>query len=198
LNHGTETEIALDLDEDGNCVAYTTKDVAAGSPLRRSYGDPTNPSLLFALYGFLDQTSPATFCKITNIEPNEELRNLGYDFSRMLFYRETGEISEEVWDIMLYQVLGAKNKADQKAFYEAHMSGDNDAKQALHEQYFADTCAALKNHVDMFLVQLDELSAKAVGQDLTVHPRLPLILKHNEFVRNTFLNVQARLDSMVA
>ena len=178
-------------------MVYTTRDVEAGSPLRMSYGDPTNPSLLFAIYGFLDETSPATFCKITNIQPNEELLNLGYDFSRMLFYKDTGDISEEVWDIMLYQVL-ASNKADQQAFYEAHMRGDSDTKNAIHEHYFAETSTALKKHVDMFLVQLDELSAKADGKDLNEHPRLPLILRHNEFVKNTFLKVKSRLDPMVA
>lgn len=164
--------------------------------MRMSYGDPTNPSLLFALYGFLDETSPATFCKIT-MQPNDELLNLGYDFSRMLFYKDTGEISEEVWDIMLYQTL-ASNRADQQAFYEAHMRGDSDTKNAIHQHYFSETSAALKKHVDTFLMQLDELSAKADGKDLKEHPRLPLILRHNEFVRRTFLTVKARLDAMVA
>lgn len=190
--------MAIGYDEAGNCVAYTTQDVPAGSPLSISYGDPTNPSLLFAMYGFLDETSPATFCKITNITPTEELRNLGFDFSKMLFYKETGDISEEVWDIMLYQILGTKNKDDQLAFYNAHMSGDGETKNAIHQHYFADTAAALLDHVDTFLIQLDELSAKADGKSLDEHPRLPLILQHNEFVKRTFLTVKARLDPMVA
>lgn len=196
FNHATDPDIAVGYDDEGNCVAYTTKNVEAGSPLTMSYGDPTNPSLLFAIYGFLDETSPATFCKITNIQPNEELRNLGFDFSRMLFYKETGDVSEEVWDIMLYQVLN-KNKADQQAFYNAHMNGDADTKSAIHQHYFAETSTALKNHVDSFLMQLDELSAKSEGKDWNEHPRLPLILKHNEFVKNTFLTVKSRLDPMV-
>ena len=161
-----------------------------------SYGDPTNPSKLFALYGFLDETSPATFCKITNITPNEQLVNLGFDFSRMLFYKDSGEISEEVWDVMLYQTLEA-NKSDQQAFYEAHMNGDADTKAAIHQHYFSETAGALKKHVDTFLEQLDELSAKADGKDVYEHPRLPLILRHNEFVKQTFLAVKANLDTMV-
>ena len=185
------------FDEEGGCSVYTTTDVPAGSPLRMSYGDPTNPSKLFAKYGFLDESSPATFCKMINIRPNQELLDLGYDFSRMLFYQGTGEVSPEVWDILLYQHL-ASNRNDQLAFYQAHMNGDEDTKNAIHQHYFADTSAALMKHVDTFLQQLDELSAKGDGKDWNEHPRLPLILRHNEFVKETFLAVKANLDPMVA
>ena len=197
MNHATEPDAALSFDEEGNCNVYATQDIPAGSPLSMSYGDPTNPSKLFAMYGFLDETSPATFCKITNITPNQELLDLGYDFSRMLFYKDTGDISEEVWDVMLYQTL-ASNKDDQQAFYAAHMNGDAETKNAIHQHYFAETSAALKKHVDTFLESLDELSAKGEGKDYNEHPRLPLILRHNEFVKNTFLMVKANLDPMVA
>lgn len=134
---------------------------------------------------------------MTNIQANQELLDLGYDFSRMVFYKETGDVSQEVWDILLYLHL-ANNHDDRQAFYEAHMRGDEDTKNAMHQHYFPETAAALKKHVDTFLRSLDELSEKAVGKDLNEHPRLPLILRHNEFVRETFLTVKARLDPMVA
>ena len=196
FNHGTETEVAIHYDEDGNCMMYATVDVPAGSPLRMSYGDPTNPSQFFATYGFLDETSPATFCKIMNIQPTPQLRDIGFDFSRMLFYKDTGDISEEVWDVMLYQNLAA-DRETQQAFYQAHMNGDSDTKSAIHQAHFLETSTALKNHVDTFLKQLDELSAKGAGKDINEHPRLPLILKHNEFVKSKFLKVKERLDPMV-
>ena len=64
FNHGSDyTEIEPSYDEQGNYYAYTTYDVPAGSPLRTSYADPTNPSFLLARYGFLDEATPATFCK---------------------------------------------------------------------------------------------------------------------------------------
>lgn len=187
----------MNFAEDGSISAFATRDVEAGSPLRMSYGDPTNPSHFFATYGFLDETSPATFCKIMNIQPTEELKNLGCDFSKMLFYKDTGDIAPEVWDVMLYQTL-AGNREVQQAFYQAHMQGDEGTKQAIHQQYMLETSTALKKHVDTFLQQLDELSAKGVGKSLEEHPRLPLILRHNEFVKSTFLAVKDRLDPMVA
>lgn len=197
FNHGSSTEVAINFDQQGNCHAYTTKDVPAGSPLRRSYGDPTNPSALFATYGFLDETSPSTFCKIMDIKPTRELKDLGLDYSRMLFYTESGGISEEVWDVVLYAKVLESNTKMQRAFYQAHMNRDGSTKSAIHQQFFPQTVTALKKHVDTFLKDLDELSAKGVGKDVSEHPRLPLILRHNEFVRTTFLRVKAGLDPMV-
>jgi len=197
FNHATDPEVAISYDEEGNCIAYTLKDVPAGSPLRMSYGDPTNPSQFFATYGFLDETSPATFCKIMYIQPNQELLDIGFDFSRMLFYKDTGDISEEVWDVLLYQTLMG-NKEMQQAFYQAHMQGDVDTKRQIHQQYFLQTSTALKAHVDSFLESLDDLADRAKDKDPAQHPRLPLIQKHNEFVKTTFLRVKERLDPMVA
>jgi len=192
FNHGTDTDIMIGYDEEGNCHVQTTRDVPAGSPLRMSYGDPTNPSFLFARYGFLDESSPATFCKYVPPHVNNELKDMGYADNRMLFFKDTGDASEEVWDVLLHQILGSTNIAKKRALYKAHMDGDYDTKQALHEQFYQDTSMKLLEHIDDFIQQLDELSEKSVGRDVREHPRLPLILRHNEFVRNTFLTVRAR------
>lgn len=89
-------EVELSYDEEGSAVVYATTDVPAGSPLRISYGDYylTNPSATFAKYGFIDESCPSTFCKMMDIIPSTELRNIGLSFSRMLFYKDTGEVSE--------------------------------------------------------------------------------------------------------
>lgn len=196
FNHGTETEVDFSYDEEGNCNVFATRDVPADSPLRMSYGCPTNPSRLFAVYGFLDESSPATFCKLMNIQPNQELYDIGFDFARMLFYKDTGEVSEEVWDVLLYDIL--KSNVDiRQSFYEAHMNGDAGTKEAIHNEYFFQTRSALKNHVDTFLITLEDLSEKARSKDIDQHPRAPLILHHNEFVATTFMRVKANLDPIV-
>ena len=192
LNHGTETEAQVTFDEEGNCCVYTNYDIPAGSPIRISYGDPTNPSNLFAKYGFVDESSPATFCKIMINKPSQELVNMGYDHSKMLFYKETGEVSEEVWDVLLYQILESDPAAQQQLYY-AHMNGDYATKQAMHEQYYPQTHTALQNHVDSFLLDLEKLQSKGIGKDVSQHPRLPLIMQHNEFVKETFLKVSSQL-----
>lgn len=199
FNHGTETEVDVKIDEAGNCVVFTNRDVPAGYPLRMSYGCPTNPSYFFATYGFLDETSPGSFCKILDIQKTPELVDLGFDFSKMLFYKETGDVSQEVWDIVLYSKVLPKHDIHlQKPFYEAHMNGDAETKRAIHGQYMLEVCTELKNHVDITIKQLHELSAKADGMDTAEHPRLPLILRHNEFVTETFEMVRSRLNPMVA
>ena len=193
FNHGTETEVDIGLDEGGNVMVYTNRDVPAGTPLRMSLGDPTNPSPLFARYGFLDDSSPATFCKAMHLR--EEMQQLGYDFSQLLFFKETGDISMEVYDLFLYSVL-AQDPDAQRGFYEAVMNGDENTKSQYHEQYFPYTLEALKKHVDDTLKELDHLSAKARSYDRSTHPRVPVILAHNEFVKETFLKVKANLDNM--
>jgi len=198
FNHGSYANVALQYDEQGNAYATTTQDVQAGEPLRMQYSDPTNPSQILATYGFLDESSPATFCKIMHIKKSSELENLGLDFSRMLFYKDSGEIAEEVWDVMLYHVLSKNNnRGDRTTFYNAHMNGDWETKQAVHQQYFVQTASALQKHVNDFLKEVDELLEKGMAKDPNEHPRIPLILAHNEFVRNTFWNVKNNLDPMV-
>jgi len=193
FNHATESNIELVYDDYGNCYAQTTRDVPANSPLCMSYGDPTNPSFLLSRYGFLDQSSPATFCKILPPHVSEEMKNLGYSHSNMLFYKDTGDVSEPVWDIMLYMALGETDPAMQQQFYHAHTQADYATKQSIHEQYYSLTAAKLANHIDTFLADLEELQTKAeYGGNPMEHPRLPLIMRHNEFVRNTFLSVRSQ------
>jgi len=190
FNHGTYPNIGIGYDERGNCYVQTTADVPAGSPLTVSYGDPTNPSFLFARYGFIDTTSPATFCKIMIPNPSSQLVDMGYDHSRMLFWKDTGEVSREVWDVLLYQILEVEVEL-KEAFYQAHMNGDDATKQAFHQQWwYLKTSTALQKHVDTFINKLDDLALKSKGKNLLEHPRLPLILQHNEFVKKTFLAVR--------
>lgn len=194
FNHGgAEHEVELTYDENGNCCAYTTRDVPAGSPLRLSYGDPTNPSFLFARYGFLDEASEASFCKIIIPRPSQKVIDMGYAHNRMLFYKNTGDVSPEVWDVLLYQLLVSDLNV-QEQFYQAHMSGDFETKQAIHEHYYQQTSVALNNHVNTFLKDLEILQNKGVGKNVNEHPRLPLIMQHNAFVRETFLAVKAQLS----
>ncbi|KAL7553006.1 hypothetical protein ACHAWF_016251 [Thalassiosira exigua] len=194
FNHGSDyTEIEPSYDEQGNYYAYTTYDVPAGSPLRIQYADPTNPSFLFARYGFLDTNTPATFCKLMPEHVNKDMEELGYDHSRMLFYN-TGDVSEEVWDVLLYQHLASTNIRDRRMLMEAHRTGDWETKQGLHERYYPDTSRLLLEHIDGFIEQLDKLSAKAEerARNIGDHPRLPLISSHNQFVRETFMTVRNR------
>mmetsp|Transcript_17396 Transcript_17396/g.25229 ORF Transcript_17396/g.25229 Transcript_17396/m.25229 type:complete len:436 (+) Transcript_17396:20-1327(+) len=192
FNHGAEEDVYIDWDEEGNCIAYASRDIPAGSPLRASLGDPTNPSSLFATYGFLDESSPGTFCKIMHLQ--DEMSDLNLGFKDCLFYK-SGDISQEVYNLVLYSILKF-DQQQQAAFFEAVMNGDGDTVSAYHGQYFSYTLDALKEHVNSFLEQLDALQANAQSKDPATHPRVPVILAHNDFVRQTFLAVKANLDTM--
>lgn len=194
FNHGTEVDVNISYDEGGNCVVYTSRDVPAGSPLRMSLGDPTNPSPLFAIYGFLDESCPATFCKVMHLR--DEMRQLGYDFSNLLFFKETGAISPEVYDVVLYSILLKNDPGSAQGFFQAVTSRDENIKGKYHNQYFQYTKQELQKHVDSTLADLDRLSSMAQSYDPRSHPRAPVILQHNQFVKQTFLRVKQTLDAM--
>ena len=193
FNHGADTEAEITFDNQGNCLVSATRDVPAGSPLRISLGEPRDPSPLFAKYGFLDETSPATYCKLLHLK--EEMQKLRYEFKDLLF-STGGEISPAVYDVVLYSILGQNDPNVQQQFYQAVLSGNEEAKNSFHQQYFSYTLDALKQHVDTTLRSLEELSRKAQSLDVRTHPRAPIILRHNEFVYNTFLAVQNNLNNM--
>jgi hypothetical protein len=194
FNHGAETEVDISYDEGGNCMVYASKDVPAGSPLRMSLGDPTNPSPLFATYGFLDESASATFCKVMHLM--NEMQQLGYSFSNLLFFKETGEISGEVYDVVLYSILLKNDPGTAQGFFQAVTGGDEATKNQFHEQYFQYTIEELRNHVDSTLADLDRLSNIARSYDVRTHPRVPVILQHNSFVKETFMKVKQNLDTM--
>jgi len=200
LNHGSDANVDITYDDEGDCYVYSTRDVMAGEPLVFPYGDSSNPSNLMARYGFLDESSPGTFCKYVIENPTFEMFNLGYPNS-MLFYND-GSISNEVWDVLLYELLKVSPQ-EQQYFYQAHIAGDEGTKASYHDQYFAETFQSIQSHVNYILNELDELGMGletqiAQGQDAKRHPRLPLIMRHNEFVKFTFYSVRQNLDNMIA
>lgn len=119
-------------------------------------------------------------------------------------YPEPFSSVRQVWDIFLYSYLVSVDaNEDVRALMNAHRSGDYSSKLALHERHYPATSAALLEHVDSFIEEIDALIAKAetigVSDPNSVyirneHPRLPLIHRHNLFVRETFQNVRDRYD----
>ena len=198
LNHGYPDNVALSYDDEtGGCEVYVKEDVQPGEPLTLSYGQPTNPSRFLATYGFLND-APAFFCKYLISNPSQELIEIGYDPSQMLFFTEDGSIAQEVWDVMLYSRLEKKpNLAHVKeAFYQAHVSGDLDTKSAIHQEYQSDTVGALLRHVNFILIEVSELTVSMNAFDSSKHPRLPLLRKHHEMVTSTFSRVRDYLMSV--
>ena len=194
FNHGAEPEIQLSYDQEGNLVVFAARDLPSGSPLRYCYADPYNPTPLFARYGFLDESAPGAFCKL--MDKLDEMEELGYGFSNLLFYKENGEVSPEVYDVLLYSILKENDPSGADAFRNAVIQKDEGTKNGYHQQYFQYTLDALKKHVNSFLEELTQLSNKARTYNLDTHPRVPVILRHNDHVRTTFERVRANLENM--
>lgn len=114
----------------------------------------------------MDESSPAGFCKIMDIQKTEDNVNVGMDPSKMLFYHETGDMSQEVLDVVLYAKVLSDKKYTQDAgdikrqFYEAHMNGDEQTKAQIHDMYRYEVMNEILNHCDTFLELLERLEEK--------------------------------------
>lgn len=78
LNHAAEPNCEIQFDPQGNCYVTSLYDIAPGSPLTVSYGDPTNPTPLFAKFGFLPMDCATVFCKAVHLE--SQIAELGYEY----------------------------------------------------------------------------------------------------------------------
>ena len=194
FNHGYPPNAEIYSDENGDCQVILTEDVEPGQPLYVSYGRPANQSRFLATYGFLNE-SEGTFCKISFPNPSQQMIDIGYDPERMIFSTSDGSISPEVWDVMLFSRLEKKKELEgtKDLFYQAHITGDEETKATIHQQFFEDTRKALLRHVDFVLSEIFELRVHMNAFDSSKHPRLPLIKKHNELVFSTFRKVRANL-----
>jgi len=194
FNHATNPNVEVSFDQEGNCNVFAMENIPAGSPLTISLGDPSNPTPLFAKYGFLYNDCRTVFCKAMHLQ--KEIEELGYDFKDLLFQVDTGEITPKVWDVFLFKILqdNDRNVADQ--FNSACRMNDENAKQNFHQEYFQYTLGAIQEHVGTILHDVDRLTQRAQSLDVNQHPRAPVIVAHNTLVYETFTRTQQMLQNM--
>jgi len=194
LNHSAEPNCEISFDQMGNCNVMAIYDIQPGTPLTTSLGDPSNPTPIFAQYGFLPNDCATLFCKAMHLE--RIIKYLGYDFKDLLFQTESGEIAPKVWDIFLYEILENNDQGAADNFYVACKTNDEAAKQEIHNQYFQYTLEALREHVYKIVNDVGQLTMQAQSYDLQTHPRVPVIVAHNNLVRDTFVQTASLLEQM--
>jgi hypothetical protein len=194
LNHSAEPNCEITVDQQGNFNVAAMYDIAPGSPLTISLGDPTNPTPLFAQYGFLPNDCATIFCKAMHLEP--QIKELGYDFSKLLIQTQSGEIAPQVFDIFLYKLLQDNDPGAAENFFVACKTNDEATKQQYADNYFPYTLDALKQHVYGILSDVENLTMQAQSYDLQSHPRVPVIVAHNSLVKDTFTMTAALLEQM--
>ena len=114
-----------------------------------------------------------------------------------LFGTETGEIGSRVWNLFLYKLLKDNNDPNAQVLLNAVQNKDSKTSKALNQQYLQYTHQALTQHVDSTIPLIDEVTARANSYDVDTHPRVPVIVAHNNLVRDTFTKVQAQLYQMM-
>ena len=100
----------------------------------------------------------------------------------------------------LLEKYSDKSFEEQITFYKAVIEGEKDSLSRLSAM--AARVYILRKRLALLAGnvmedQLDELSEKATSKDIKEHPRIPIIMKHNAFVKETFLKVKTNVDAMV-
>ena len=200
FNHGENANVIVEEPEGENGVTQVVlkTDVERDTELKLSYGPGYDPSRFLIIFGFFDDTVREVFCGIAFTDATEELVHLGAADRSAMIYRDDGAISNAVWDSTLYVTLAQKPE-EQEAFYKARINDDAETFQELHRKYRLEIALSLKNHADAvlqteYLVPTDQELSKI---NVKEHPRLPMILRHNRFMRKVFSNVRDRLEKQV-
>jgi len=102
----------------------------------------------------------------------------------------------QVWDIFLYDVLQQNDPGSAQQFCMACQNNDEATKQNYQDQYFPYTLDALKQHVYSIMSDSENLTYQAQSYDLQTHPRVPVIVAHNQLVSQTFGMTAALLEQM--
>jgi len=194
FNHASNPNVEVTFDEEGNCVVQATDNIPAGSPLTISLGNPSNPTPIFATYGFLYNDCSTVFCKALHLLP--QIEDLGYNFNDLLFQVDNGNVATKVYDIFLYKMLQDNDMSLAEQFLTACRTNNEDLRQSFHQEYFGYTLNALQEHVGSILYDVDRLTQKAQSLDLNTHPRAPIIVAHNNLVRETFSRTQVNLQNV--
>ena len=96
----------------------------------------------------------------------------------------------------MYEILKNNDPGAADQYYVAVKTNDEATKQQYQDQYFPYTLDSLKQHVYGILADVDNLNMKAQNFDLSTHPRVPVILAHNNLVRHTFSMTAGLLEAM--
>jgi hypothetical protein len=196
FNHGHPGNVVIDYDEDRNCNIILKNDVKSGDALSLSYGFETNPYRFMVVFGFVDESQQTIYSELLSANPTKRHVDMGYDVSKMTFNTTDGSFTEEVWDFVLYSLLEQVPEV-QEAYYEAHISGNQNAKDSLRQKFYLETCIMLKKHVDKTLVEMNALIRNIDQHDMSEHELLPMIRRNNVLVAQTFSKVKYNVDQMI-
>jgi len=194
INHGSQANCDINVDDQGNVSVMALYDIPAGAPLTICLGDPTNPTPLFAQYGFLPNDCATIFCKAMHLDA--QIKELGIDFKDLLIQTQSGDIAPKVWDIFLYDILQKNDQGAAEQYFVACKIDDQATKQQFQDQYFSYTLQALKDHVYGILQDVEQLTLQAQSYDVQTHPRVPVIMAHNALVSQTFSATAQQLENM--
>jgi hypothetical protein len=181
------------------CLTKATTDAGAGTSsssstrteLQLTYGMSEHPARFLVIFGFCDVTAPYVDAHIVDCFGTDAILSEWplIDTTQLVVSTTDGAIAEEVWNVFLYRVLQQYDPAQFRRLQQQEEEDDGDALlEELLMEWEWTVALELKGHIQRVLntmypqIVVNEL-------DLWNHPRLPMIVHHNKFMRETFLRV---------
>lgn len=199
FNHREEANVeVVEIPGSDNISFVLTDDAEAQSEIHLCYG-AHSPSNFLAVFGFVDEsmTTVPSHLEIPNANDNPKLVRLGCTERRKMVYRRDGHISDCVMDCVLFATL-ASQQEEQEKFYNATVEGDDSTKAAIHSKYALEVSLALRAHVDQVLDTFPDSAGVDVSSlDISSHKILPILLRYNVIMRETYQRVRDRLEEKV-
>ena len=147
-----------------------------------TYGQPANPHRFLVIFGFAP--SPEYMPKVWSHLSYSATNPYAADIDKMVFDSRTGEVSQQVWDAILWELSEPSSQ-------EKYLKG-RDAKLVKYKSLLDDV---LLNHLNKQLDELATCRGKIDKLDKTRSPNLDLIRRHNEYLTEVFAKVKNNLSA---
>jgi hypothetical protein len=162
--------------------------------LHLTYGMSEHPARFLVIFGFCDVTAPYVDAHIV-LDFGIDAAILSewplIDTTQLVVSTTDGAVAEEVWNVFLYKVLQQYDPVQLRRLQQQQDDEDDDDDALLEEllmEWEWTVALELKGHIQRVL---DTMYPQIVVKELDLwnHPRLPMIVHHNKFMRETFLRV---------
>eukprot|EP00980_Cylindrotheca_fusiformis_P003935 scaffold871_cov130-Cylindrotheca_fusiformis.AAC.12 len=187
--------------ENGSIQMKVKRNVEPGSPLYLSYGMGNLPGRFLVNFGFWDRSADYMDANLTI--PSE-----GYpiDRSQLVVSTRNGGVTEDVWDLGIYQLLRQRDPIVAERFANAQRNQDERTLQEIRSQYDLEGALYLRLHALKLIGETyPEMDiAPAVADDgntsssvMDSPRRFGMIARYNNGMRESWRRVADYLDDEI-
>jgi hypothetical protein len=172
-----------------------------------SYGLCHHPARFLVSFGFCDTTASLIDAHVDRYISRKGLPSISdekfwppIDQSHLVVSTENGVVSEDVWVVFLLKVLRERDPSQIQRIQNAYDNENTGALGALFDELFRDwELPVALELVDHFNEVLDNVYPAIAfsNRDRSSHPRLAMIERYNNFMRQVYLQTVGYLERVI-